>query len=360
MNTRTRIAQLLWCAAAIVVAALGSGMLRAEVIEQILVKVNGEIFTKTDLEQRQVAALRQKGQQIDLKSDPTNQQLRKALDEITPQLLVDALDEMLMVQRGKELGYKLSDEQFKSIVESIKKENKIESEEQFQAALKSENMTMVDLRRNLERSMLVQRVQQYEVMGKIGVNEEEARHYYEAHTNEFTTPPTVTLREILVAVPADARGVNVGAEDAAKEKIEQIRTRVTTGGEAFDKAAAEASDAPSKANAGLIGPISVSDLSADLRKIVEGLKAGGVSDIVRTSRGFQIFKLETATPTETMAFDQAREVISERVFTDKRKAEYQKYLEKLRSQAIIEWKNQDVKRAFEEGLKNQQAAVSQP
>jgi parvulin-like peptidyl-prolyl isomerase len=133
---------------------------------------------------------------------------------------------------------------------------------------------------------------------------------------------------------------------------------VTTGGEAFDKVAAEASDAPSKANSGLIGPISVNDLSADLRKIVDGLKAGGVSQIVRTTRGFQLFKLETATATETMPFDQARELISERVFTDKRKAEYQKYLEKLRAQAIIEWKNQDIKRAFEEGLKRQQAAVA--
>src|SRR4029453_7256055 len=112
---------------------------RAEIIEQILVKVNGEIFTKTDLEQRQVAALRQKGQAIDLKSDPTNAQLRKALDEITPQLMVDAVDEMLIVQRGKELGYKLSDEQFKSVVDNIRRENKIDSEEQFQAALKAEN-----------------------------------------------------------------------------------------------------------------------------------------------------------------------------------------------------------------------------
>jgi RNA-binding protein YlmH len=33
----------------------------AEVIEQILVKVNGEILTKTDLEQRQVQAIRAKG-----------------------------------------------------------------------------------------------------------------------------------------------------------------------------------------------------------------------------------------------------------------------------------------------------------
>src|SRR5262249_17057727 len=139
--------------------------------------------------------------------------------------------------------------------------------------------------------------------------------------------------------------VNVGAEEAAKAKADKIRARVTTGGEAFDKVAAENSEAPSKANSGLIGPISVNDLSGDLRKIVEGLKVGGVSEVIRAARCFQLFKLESSTPTETMPFDQAREQISERVFTDKRKAEYQKYLEKLRGQAIIEWKNQDIKRA---------------
>jgi peptidyl-prolyl cis-trans isomerase SurA len=138
---------------------------RAEIIEQILVKVNGEIFTKSDLEQRQVAALRQKGQAIDLKSDPNNVQLRKALDEITPQLIVEAVDEMVIVQRGKELGYTLSEEQFKKVVGDIRRENKIDTDEQFQGALKAEGMTIADLRRNLERQMIVQRVQQNEVLG---------------------------------------------------------------------------------------------------------------------------------------------------------------------------------------------------
>src|SRR6266567_1782287 len=119
-------------AALVIVAA--TVLARGEIIEQILVKVNGEIFTKSDLEQRQVAALRQKGQQIDLKNDPGNQQLRKALDEITPQIMVDAVEEMIIVQRGKELGYKLSDEQFKSVTDNIRKENKLDSDEQFQAA----------------------------------------------------------------------------------------------------------------------------------------------------------------------------------------------------------------------------------
>ncbi len=355
MTYKSAISGVLFLAAASLVA---TGTLRAEIIEQILVKVNGEIFTKSDLEQRQVSALRQKGQQIDLKSDPSNQQLRKALDDITPQIMVDAVDEMLLVQRGKELGYKLSDEQFKGVLDNIKKENKLENEEQFQAALKAENITMVDLRRNLERSMIVQKVQQNEVMGKIGVSEDEARRYYDSHLNEFTTPQSVTLREILVAVPTDSKGLNVGVDEAAKAKAEALRERATKGGESFEKLAGEVSDAPSKANAGLIGPISLSDLSTELRATVEAMKPGEVTVPARASRGYQIYKLEALTTAQTMPFEQAREQISERVFTDKRKAEYQKYLEKLRAQAIIEWKNPDVKKAFEAGIKVQTTAPS--
>ena len=57
-------------------------MIPPEIIEQILVKVNGEILTKTELETRQVQALRQKGQSIDLASDKGNTELRKALSKM--------------------------------------------------------------------------------------------------------------------------------------------------------------------------------------------------------------------------------------------------------------------------------------
>src|SRR5262245_11300895 len=108
-----------------------SSVIRAEIIEQILVKVNGEIFTKSDLEARQVAVLRQRGDQVDLR-DANNQELRRVLGDITPRIMVDAVDEMLIVQRGKELGYRLNDDQFKSVLDNIRKENKLENEEQFQ------------------------------------------------------------------------------------------------------------------------------------------------------------------------------------------------------------------------------------
>src|SRR5690349_13064294 len=85
---------------------------RAQILEQVLLKVNGEILTKTDLETRQVSALRSLGQ-YDPAKKPSDAELQKMLSEVTPQLMVSIVDEMLLVQRGKELGYTLTDEQFK-------------------------------------------------------------------------------------------------------------------------------------------------------------------------------------------------------------------------------------------------------
>jgi parvulin-like peptidyl-prolyl isomerase len=332
------------------VVLLASVAIRAEVIEQVLVKINGEIFTKTDLETRQVAALRQLGQQVDPKSNPSDAQLRKMLDDVTPQLLVNVIDEILLVQRGHELGYTMSNERFQSIVDSIKKDNKIESEEDFQAALKQENMTLSDLRKNLEKQMIVSQVQQNEVLSRIAVSDDDARRYYDAHKSEFTSPQTITLREIFVSVPSDGVTVSVGRDEEARAKAEAIRKRALDG-ESFEKLAADLSDAPSKANAGLIGPLNLNDLSQDIKNLVAPMKAGDVTQVLRAAKGYQILKLESVSTAELMPFDKARDQISERVFTGKRAEEFQKYLEKLRAQAIIEWKNADLKKAYDEGLK---------
>jgi parvulin-like peptidyl-prolyl isomerase len=324
---------------------------RAEIIEQILVKVNGEIFTKTELEARQVAAIRTMGREV----DPTDLQLRQMLDEVTPELLVSVVDEMLIVQRGKELGYRLADDQFQNVIESIKKDNKIESDEQFQAALKQENMTLADLRRQIEKQMIVSRVQQNEILGRVAVSDEEARRYYESHPQEFTSPQEVTLREIFVNVSSDGKTLNVGMDEEARAKAARIRERVLAG-EPFEKLAADLSDAPSRANAGLIGPLNLADVSPDVRKLIESMSVGQVSELLRSARGYQILKLESITPPQTKSFEDAKEEISNRVFTDKRQGELDKYLEKLRAEAIIEWKNPDLKKAYDQGLERSKTA----
>ncbi len=335
-------------AVAVLLAVAAAVPLRAEIVERVLVKVNGEIFTKTDLENRQVAALRRQNPNM------TDEELKKRVEQVTPQILVDAIDEMLLLQRGKELGYKMSDEQFDDILKRLKSENKIETEEQFQAALKQEGLTLPDLRRSIERQMIIEHVQQTEVFSRISVNDNEARKYYDEHKNEFTSVPTVTLREILVRVPGDQKTVNVAQDEEARQKAEAIRARAING-ENFEKLAA-ASDAPSKANGGLIGPISRSDLDPNFAKILEGMKVGDISEPIRTAGGYDIVKLEAATPTKVLPFEEARSQIANRVFAMKQRAEFENYLKRLRAAAIIDWKVPELKKLYDEQVSRPAAA----
>ena len=325
------------------------------ILEQVLVKVNGEIVTKTDLEQRQVAALRQKNPNLRPDSDAA---LQKALLEVTPQVIVDAVDELLIVQRGKELGFSMSNDQFNSIIENIKKENKIESQEALDAALKQEGMTMADLRKQLERTSLVQRVQQQEVMSKLQVTDTELKSYYDAHQGEFGTVPQVTLREITVAVPIDPQGINVGKDDDAKAKAEEVRAKIVAG-EPFPRLAADYSDSGSKANGGLVGPLSKSDLSEELQKAIAGLKEGGVTPVMRTARGYQVVKVEKLQDSTTKPFEDAKSEIADKIANEKRKVEFEKFLDKLRTEAIIDWKNDDLKKAYDIGVKTARGTVTQ-
>ena len=325
--------------------------LHGEILEQVLVKVNGDIVTKSDFERMQVEFLRQRPELQNVTAD--SPELQKAVAESTPQLILGAVDELLLVQRGRELGYVMTDENFKSVLDNIKKDNNIDTDEKFQEALKQEGMTLADLRRQLEKNMLETRVQQNEVLAKISVTEDEAHAYYDAHKTEFTTPSEIMLREILIAVPAADRGVNVAQDDAAKAKADDIRHRLLAG-EPFARIAGEVSDATSKANGGLIGPIKVDELAPALQTMLTKLKVGDVSEVIRMQRGYQIFGLESRTETKVKSFDEARQDISDRIADEKRRGETQKYLEKLRAAATITWHNDELKKAYEQALAERQ------
>ena len=337
-------------AAALLALAL-TVSLRAEILEQVLVKVNGDIVTKSDFERLQVEFLRQRPELQNVTAD--SPELQKAVAESTPQLILNAVDELLLVQRGRELGYVMSDEQFKSVLDNIKKDNNIDTDEKFQEALKQEGMTLADLRRQLEKNMLESRVQQNEVLAKISVTEDEAHAFYDAHKTEFTTPSELMLREILLAVPTTDRGVNVAQDDAAKAKADDLRHRLLAG-EPFARLAGEVSDAASKANGGLIGPIKVDELAPALQTMLGKMKAGDVSEVIRTQRGYQILALESRTETKVKTFDEARQDISDRIADEKRRGETQKYLEKLRGTATITWHNDELKKAYEQALADRQ------
>jgi parvulin-like peptidyl-prolyl isomerase len=336
------------------IAALTAAIpLHAEIIEQVLVKVNGEIITKTEFEARQVAELRNRPELA--KANAASSDLQRAIAQITPDLILNAVDELLLVQRGRESGYALGDEQFARIVGDLRKSQNLEDEARFKEALKQEGLTMDDLRRNFERTMLVQQVQRVEILNKISISDEEARAYYDQHRSEFTSPTEITLREILVEVPTSDRGVNVAEDDAARARAEEIRKRILAG-EPFPRLAGEFSAAPSKANGGLIGPIHTDDLAPQLRDQLAAMNVGDVTGVLRTQRGYQILRLETRTDSKLKSFEEARGEIGNRIGEQKLRAEREKYIERLREQATITWRNAELEKAYETALARRRSA----
>ena len=85
-------------------------------------KVNGDILTKTELEAKQIAALRGRiNSAVDAEAMKNDETLKKMIAEVTPRILVDTIDEMLLMQLGKEKGYHVTDQQFKEWLADIRK-----------------------------------------------------------------------------------------------------------------------------------------------------------------------------------------------------------------------------------------------
>jgi parvulin-like peptidyl-prolyl isomerase len=87
---------------------------------------------------------------------------------------------------------------------------------------------------------------------------------------------------------------------------------------------------------------------------------GDVTEVLRAQRGFQILKLEARTETRVRTFEDARTAIADKVMDLKLEGERQKYLDRLRAQATITWRNEELKKAYELALARRQAAPPAP
>jgi peptidyl-prolyl cis-trans isomerase SurA len=347
---------------AIAVLVLTGGALRAQekapvskgvIVERVLVRVNGEIFTQSQLTQRQIAALR------DLEKDKRDDtKLESTVAQITPDLLVNAVDELLLVQRGREMGVKFTDAQFKDALDNIKRDNKLD-DASLKAALKQEGLTMDELRQQLEKSYLIRAVQQREIGPTMSITQEEEKQYYEKHKADFMTPQTVTLRELMIVVTTRTdKGqslFSVADDNSSKAKIEALRARAVAG-EDFATIVTQASESTSKSTGGLIGPVNVEDLTPGLQEAIAALQPGGITLPLRGPRGYQIFKLESrSTPTQK-SFETVRADIERAIRDERLDPETQKMLARLRTQAVIEWKDDNFRQMYEKTLSDRASA----
>src|SRR5262245_981419 len=117
----------------------------AEILERVVARVNGDIVTLSEFEQRQVAALQQ--------ARVAPEGVERFLRENNQRILQDAIDDLLLVQRGHELGLKVPSDYIDKLVDEIKRDNNISSDEQFQQQLRSEGLTLEELKRSVARSV---------------------------------------------------------------------------------------------------------------------------------------------------------------------------------------------------------------
>ena len=143
----------------------------AEIVERVVAKVNGDILTLSEFETRQVASVQA--------ARITPDRVEAFLREQNARILQDAIDDILLVQRAAELGIRLLPDYVKEVIEGIKKENNLPSDEALTDQLRHEGMSMDDLKRQIERSILRRQVLAREVEPKAAVSDPEVRADYE-------------------------------------------------------------------------------------------------------------------------------------------------------------------------------------
>jgi parvulin-like peptidyl-prolyl isomerase len=105
--------------------------------------------------------------------------------------------------------------------------------------------------------------------------------------------------------------VNAAQQEAGLQKITAARERALAG-EDFGKLAQEVSESATKENGGLIGPVNVAEIAPAMRERIDGIKTGEISEPIRTTRGYQVLKVESRSEAKPQPFAQVREQILRR------------------------------------------------
>src|SRR5579871_5454514 len=254
------------CAAACCVAgALSFSALAADkpvtvvVVEEIVAKVNGQIVTRGELEKQRVAyeaGFRQQGMSGKALEDATNARMADGLR--------DQIDQLLLVQKGKELGINV-DADITRRMAQIQSDQKISDPDKFHKFVEEQTgETFEDFKKQMSDQMLTQRVIQEEVYRNITIPKAEIDKYYNEHKSEFVRQEMVALREILISTGNGSAEAVAAAEKKAKGLVDRVRK----GDAKFTDLARQYSDAPTATSDGELGAFKKGELASEIDDVV--------------------------------------------------------------------------------------------
>ena len=84
-----------------------------------------------------------------------------------------------------------------------------------------------------------------------------------------------------------------------------------------------------------------------MAEVLDKLKPGEITEPIRVQKGYTLFKLEARSESVPEPFSKVRDQITAKIYESRLDGETKKFLEKLRTQALIEWKDDGYRQMYE-------------
>jgi len=332
-----------------------------QVVEEIVARVNSQIITHSEF-------LRSKDQLKDdvRQQDPSNAD--KLFSEREKDILRDLIDQQLLLEKGKDLGI-TGDTDLVKRLDQMRKDMKLETMEELEKAATSQGISYEDFKQNMRNQIITQKVIGEEVGSHLSITTDEQQKFYDQHKAEMEQPESIRLSEILIASqkPADkpskpaengTGGPNDAASDSAKSQAadeaakQAEETAALTAAEAkandllkqiragasFEDVAKKNSAGPSAAQGGDLGVFKRGTLAKELEDRTFAMKAGEVTDVIRTKQGYVILKVTGHQVAGIPPLKEVEPKIQDALYYEKLQPALRAYLTKLREEAYIDIK----------------------
>lgn len=289
--------------AAVVALALLAGTARAEVVNRIIATVDGEPITQ---------------HQLDVYATE-----RAGLNLSQQELLESLITDRILEKEAEKLGIQVKDADIDAYIAQVRERNHM-TEAQFEEAVAKQGIAMPAYRERIkdeiQKSMLVNR----EIRGRVTVSNEEVERYYEAHKAEFATAEGMTVRDILFLIPKGADAAQMAEVQAQAEAVHQQ----LVAGASFEKLADEYTQGPGKGQGGLLGTFKKGEMAPELERSVARLKAGQVSEVIRTPAGFHIIKVDAMETSGYRPLSEVQEEIRTQLYGEDLQKRFEEWLQR--------------------------------
>jgi peptidyl-prolyl cis-trans isomerase SurA len=244
-------------------------------------------------------------------------------------LLRGLIDQVLMVQRAKDMGISVESDLTKRLDE-VRQQNGLATLGDLQKGVEASGLAWEGYKTTIRNSLLQKEVVRREVGSHLDVSSDEVKQYYEAHTQEFALPERVVLSEISLST----EGKSQEEFAAVRSKAEGLRTSVLNGDD-FHQVATLYSEGRTAKDGGDLGTFKKGELAPQIEAIVFPMSKGQITDVIQTRAGFEFLKVEDHLQAELQPMDKVETGIRNTLDAQKMQPRMREYLAALREQSYV-------------------------